>query len=201
MEQKADKTRKVLVLIGVTIFLIVALPIIIGVGLSLYSLTKTPAPTATPEPNPLTITEGTKWQTYTDKDAGFSIDYPPELYVADKPFQGFTATFLITSLKSLSLSESIAPRIQVYAADMPINTLLKDVNTNRNTDEFPEFSEISLNGYKAYQTSAKDPNIIFSHTIIGDAKKSYLIELFTVEQQNDALKEAYQKMLQSFKIL
>lgn len=196
MKQNSDRTKLILSIVGLVIILIIIIPILVGIGASLFSLSKS----YTAEPNPLNISEAENWQAYIDEQNGFSIQYPPELYVSEKPFEGFAVTFQITDLKELALSPDVAPRIQIFVSDMPVSELLKKVNDNRNKEQFGEFQKIDINGYEAYQTTALDEKVIFTDTIVGNDNKSYLIELFTTEQENPALRQAYEKMLKSFKI-
>lgn len=197
------KQKRVLTVIGVTVIAIIVSPVIFSVAGSIYSLSIN-RPLPIPKENPLTVSEDSKWMKHTDKQTGFSISYPPEMYLSEKPFKGYHATFLLTDLKeimNMNFPSEIAPRIQVFKSDTPISEFLPQINENRNKDQFPEFAEIELNGYEAYQTKAFDPEVIFTHTIIGNENKTYLLELFTIEKENDALKEIYDRMLQSFEIL
>lgn len=196
------KQKRILTVIGVAVIGIIVAPVIFSVAGSIYSLSVN-RPIAVPKENPLTVSDDSKWVKYTDP-AGFSISYPPEMYLSEKPFEGYHATFLLTDLKEvmdMNFPSEIAPRIQVFKSDISISEFLVQINENRNKEQFPEFTKIELKGYEAYQTKAIDPEVIFTHTIIGNEEKSYLVELFTIEKENAALKEIYERMLQSFEIL
>lgn len=198
MESK-QKTK--LALVGVAIVAFILLPLTVQVVRSLYSLSINR--TSVPTENPLTVSDQSMWQEYIDSENGFSVLYPPEVYIRETPFEGYTTTFLLTNLKEvmdMGFPKDIAPRIQVFVAETPIATLVSELNEARNIEQFPEYSPIELNGYEAYQTKALDSEVIFTHTIIGNEEKSYLIEMFTIEKENAALQEIYERMLQSFEI-
>lgn len=193
------QTRK-LAIIGTLIAGAIVVPLVIQVTLSMLSLSRN-RPIPVPSSNPLTVSNESDWQKYTNEEQGFSISYPPELYPAENPFEGYSATFLISDLKEFEIPAEISPRVQVFAIDTPVSEFVDEMNDGRNIEQFPEFEEIELNGKSAYQTKALDPEVIFTHTIVGNGEKSYLIELFTIEKENDALKEIYEIMVSSFEII
>lgn len=190
--------RTKLSIVGGIIAGVIIIPIIVSVFGGLRSLSQN---TPVPVENPFVVSALDKWSVYKNQENGFSIAYPPEMYLSEKPFGVFSATFLLNDLKSVVQPEESTPRIQVYKTDSPVEEFTKTMNEQRNKEQFPQFSEIDINGNKAYQTKALDPEVIFTETVFGNDKKSYLIELFTVEKKNDELVKAYGQMLNSFKIL
>jgi hypothetical protein len=194
--------KKKLAIIGLLIAGLLIVPVVIQVTLSLISLrANTPQ---VPKENPLKISSIESWETHIDSEKGYSVKYPPEMYLSDTPFPGYITTFLLTDLKplrELGLPDEVTPRVQVFAIDTPLEEFVAGLNENRSEDQFPEFSQIELNGSSAYQTKAFDQEVIFTHTVFGDDNKSFLIELFTIEKENDELKKAYEDMISTFEIL
>lgn len=189
------KDKIIFTAIGLIVLAIILIPMVTGVVGGIISVNKANIP----KENPLTISNEENWLSYKNEEKKFSLQYPPEMYVSEKAFTGFTTTFLLNDLKNLTLPEGATPRIQVFASDRPIKEALKEVNENRNKEQFPEFKPFQMNNYEAYQTKANSPEIIFTHTLVGDDKGSYLIELFTIEKENKALVDTYDKLLKSFR--
>ena len=99
------------------------------------------------------------------------------------------------------MAVDVQPRIAVYKIDKGLNETVQFSNEQRNKDQFPEFSEIDINGVRAFQTKALDTEVLFTHTIFGNEKSAYIVELFTIEKENQALINTYEEMLKNFKIL
>lgn len=189
-------------LAGAMVALAIIIPVLYGVVGGLASLSMRDNQ-AVPTSNPLAVSDYSHWKLYDDSEVGYRVKYPPELYVSKTPFSGFTTTFQLSALKDIAaqIPDDIEPRIQIFKSSSPVTLFVDEVNKSRNAEQFPEFTQININKKNAYQTKAIDPEVIFTHTIIGDENNSYLIELFTIEKENDALKEIYQKMLESFEII
>lgn len=191
-----EKTK--LTIIGLTIAGLIVVPMLFSVIGGLISVSTMQKVSSE---NPFVVSSLEKWTIYNDAQNGFSLSYPPEMYLADKPFGVFSATFLLADLKNLEQPEESTPRIQVYKSDTPIEEFVKTMNEQRNKDQFPEFHKLEFEGKVVYQTKALDPEVIFTETVIGNDNKSYLLELFTIEKKNDELIKAYEEMVKSFKIL
>lgn len=194
---KMKRQKIILTIVGGLVATIILFPFFIAIIGGYSSAHKKIA--SPPTQNPLEISSDDNWETFSTES--YKISYPPEMYMSDEPLEGYTNTFLISGLRDFDIPLEIQPRIQIYASGLPVDKLLNQTNDGRNKEQFAEFSELSLARYKAYQTKALDPEVIFTHTIIGDDDESYLIELFTIEKENDALKSVYDKMIYSFEIL
>jgi hypothetical protein len=190
-----EKAR--LTIFGGVILAAILIPILISVVGGMRSLSVR----QTSVENPFIVSSTDKWALHEDQENGFSISYPPEMYLAENAFGVFSATFLLNDLKNVVQPEESTPRIQVYKTDTPVDEFIKTMNDQRNKDQFPEFQKIEIKLGTAYLTKAIDPEVIFTETVIGNDKKSYLVELFTIEKKNDELVKAYGQMLNSFKIL
>lgn len=146
-----------------------------------------------------------QWETYTNSERGFSISYPSNSFykmrVAEPPFDGYHATFLLSILDQLKIPDEIAPRVQIFSSNTPITDMVQALNEARNKDQFPEFFKIELAEYEAYQTHAYDHEVIFTQTVIGNTSRSFIVELFSTEKENKFLQELYKEMVASFKIL
>ena len=141
------------------------------------------------------------WLTYENKDLGFLIKYPGSFYPESEPPEPYDVSFYSSYIRALNLPEEIQPKIQIFKEEISIENLKNEVNDARNPDQFPEFSEVQINGQTAYQTKAFDPEVIFVHTIVGNTDEAYIIELFTTEKKNDDLEDLYNTMLETFTII
>lgn len=137
------------------------------------------------------------WEKYEGGDIFF--EYPSNMNILETPLYGADITVMFSSV-DVSISEEMRPRIQIYKVDTPVDEVYLAANESRNKDQFPEFSEIEIDGKKMYQTKALDPEVIFTHTIFGDENKSYLIEMFSSEVENDQLQNAYQHVVETFNL-
>lgn len=194
---KMKRQKTLLAIVGTTVAAIILFPVFIGIVGGYFSTHQKRVPV--PSHNPLSVSTEEKWLTFTTEK--YKVLYPPEMYQSEKPIEGYTVTFLFSNLRGFDIPVEIQPRIQIYASELPIAEFLEETNKARNKEQFAEFAKIELNDYEVYQTKALDPEVIFTHTIIGDDKESYLIELFTIEKENDVLKNTYDKMISSFEML
>lgn len=137
------------------------------------------------------------WHKY-DKE-GISFEYPSNMQVLETPLYGALVTVMFNTA-DLDIPEEMKPRIQIYKVDETLDTVVRALNTSRNKDQFPELSAVEIGNKKAYQTKALDPEIIFTHTVLGDENTTYLFEMFSSEVKNDELQNAYQRVVETFNL-
>lgn len=137
------------------------------------------------------------WEKYEGDDIFF--EFPSSMKVLETPLYGANITIMFNNV-DVNIGEEMRPRIQVYKVDTPVEEVVLAANESRNKDQFPEFSELVISGKKAYQTKALNPEIIFTHTILGDENTTYLFEMFSNEVENNELQNAYQHVVETFNL-
>ncbi|RJR28153.1 hypothetical protein C4564_06355 [Candidatus Microgenomates bacterium] len=137
------------------------------------------------------------WEKY--KKDNISFEYPSNMRVVETPLYGANITIVFNNIDT-SISEEMRPRIQIYKVEEPIGTVVAALNNSRNKDQFPELSEIEIGNKSAYQTKAIDPQIIFTHTVLGNENTTYLFEMFSSEVKNNELQNAYEHVVETFNL-